>query len=254
MGFHHLDQYAVVSSGVTRLAPAARVLATLAIAVAAALLPVAAWPELAALVGLVLLFSRFARVPLATFLRRASLPLGFLALASAGVLVLAPGQPVAAVGPFTMTDQGAARFGSALLRGTAAIGAGVLLVSTTRFADLVEALRELRLPAVVTASLSLAYRFLYLLNDEIAQLQRAAASRNAGRGRVQRRTLLIGIVASALTRSFARSERVHLAMLARGYTGALPALHAHPLDARSGRALAALGLGLLLLVATARFR
>jgi cobalt/nickel transport system permease protein len=252
MGFHHLDQYADTRSGLQPVAPAARVLGTLAIAVGAALLPPGAWPELLVVIGLVLVLARFARVPLLTLTRRAAVPLAFLALASLGLLVLSPGVPVAGLGPFTVTDGGLIRVGSALLRGGAAIGAGVLLVSTTRFPDLVEALRELRLPAVVTASLGLGYRFLYLLLDEAAQLQRAAASRNAGSGQVARRALLMGITASALTRSFARGERVHRAMLARGYTGALPSLQPHPLDTRSLAAVLLLTAVLAALVAAAR--
>jgi cobalt ECF transporter T component CbiQ len=252
MGFHHLDQYADTESGLKRVAPAARVLGTLAIALGAAALPHGAWPELLAVLVLVLLLCRLARVPLATFLRRASVPLALLAVASAGLLVLAPGEPVASLGPLTVTDEGVTRVGSALLRGAAAIGAGVLLVSTTRFPELVEALRELRLPAVVTASLGLAYRFLYLLLDEVAQLHRAAASRNAGAGRVARRGLLLGITASALTRSLSRSERVHRAMAARGYHGALPSLHPHPLDRHSLAGVSLLTMVLAVLVAAAR--
>lgn len=254
MGFHHLDHYADAHGALEPIAPAARVLGTVLVALGAALLPLGAWPQMLALLLLVVLLARFARVPQATLWLRAAAPLGFLLLASFAVLVLAPGATVARLGPLAITDQGVLRLGSALLRGGAAILVGVLLVSTTRFPDLVEALRELRLPAVVTAALGLAYRYLYLLNDEVAQLQRAAASRNAHGGAVARRRLLFGITASALTRSFARSERVHQAMLARGFVGAIPSLHPHPLDARSGRALALLALGLAALVASAWWR
>ena len=254
MGFHHLDQYAAHPGALARIAPAARVLGTVLIALSAALLPLGAWPQMLGLLLLVLLAARLAGVPQATLWLRAAAPLGFLLLASFAVLVLAPGQVVARVGPFGITDQGVLRLGAALLRGGAAILVGVVLVSTTRFPDLVEALRELRLPAVVTAALGLAYRYVYLLTDEVAQLQRAAASRNARGGSVARRQLLLGITASALVRSFARSERVHRAMLARGYTGALPSLAPHPLDAISLRALAMLALLLTALVASAWWR
>ena len=254
MGFHHLDQYADAPGPLASIAPAARVLGTVVVALGAALLPLGAWPHMLALLLLVLALARFAGVPQATLWLRAAPPLAFLLLASLAVLVLAPGDPVARLGPLAVTDQGVLRLGSALLRGGAAILVGVLLVSTTRFPELVEALRELRLPAVVTAALGLAYRYLYLLTDEVAQLRRAAASRNARGGAVARRELAFGIAASALTRSFARSERVHRAMLARGYDGALPSLHPHPLDGRSLRALAALTVALALLVTSAWLR
>lgn len=252
MGFHHLDHYADVHGPLARVAPAGRVLATVLVALAAALLPLGAWPAMVGLLALVLALGRYAGVPLATLLRRAAPPLGFLLLASLGVLVLAPGETVARIGPLGVTDAGVLRFGSAVLRGGAAILAGVVLISTTRFPELVEALRELRLPLVVTAALGLAYRFLYLLTDEVAQLQRAAASRNARGGAVARRELMLGITASAIGRSFARSERVHRAMLARGYHGALPTLRPQPLDAHSVAVLAGLALALSLVVLWAR--
>lgn len=252
MGFHHLDQFAHAHGPLAHIAPAGRVLGTFSIALGAALLPLGAWAQMGALVALVLMLAALARVPLATLLARAAPPLAFLLLASFAVLVLAPGETVARVGAIRITDNGALRVGSALLRGAAAILAGVLLISTTRFTELVEALRELRLPLVVTAALGLAYRFLYLLTDEVAQLQRAAASRNARAGAVARRELMLGITASAVSRSFARSERVHRAMLARGYDGSLPSLHPHPLDGHSWRALALLACLLAAIVLSAR--
>jgi cobalt/nickel transport system permease protein len=156
---------------------------------------------------------------------RLAAPLGFVLLVSLAVLVLAPGEPVARLGPVAITDAGLLRFGSVLGRAAVALGAAVILVSTTPFDELVQALRALRLPDGVTTALGLAYRFLYILNDEVERLRRAARSRNAADGAAPRRRLLMGITGAALQRSFARSERTHRAMLARGFTGAMPTLH-----------------------------
>lgn len=235
MGFQHLDQFAVAGGRVASVAPAARVLCTFAIALGAALLPLGAWSWMLAMLAFVLLLATLARIPLPVLLLRSLPPLAFIALASIGVFFFAP-------------DDGAVRFGSALLRGGAAVLASVLLVSTTRFTELVDALRVLRLPHVVTAALGLAFRFLYLLNDELAQLQRAASSRNAERSR----RLMLGLGATAVVRSYARSERVHRAMLARGYDGTLRLLHVRPLDAHSWRVVLAVLFVVALIVVGAR--
>ncbi len=240
MSFHHLDRYADVPSPLTSVAPVARLLGTATVAVGAAVLPLGAWPQIAALLLLVAVLAALGRIPARVFLLRLAPPLAFVALVSVAVLALAPGRPLLRVGPIPITDAGLVRFGSTLGRGAAALGAATLLVSTTRFTEVVEALRALRLPDVVTTTLGLAYRFLYVLNDEVEQLRRAARSRNAAEGAVKRRTLLLGIAAAALTRSFARSERIHRAMLSRGYAGTMPSLDPHPLDGRSAAALAAL--------------
>ena len=228
MSFHHLDQFAHVDSPVSRRSPTVRVLGTVTIALGAALLPLGAWIQMMALGVLVLVLTAAARIPPAAFTFRILPPLGFVFLVSVAILFLAPGEAVARLGPLTVTDAGVLRFGSVLGRAAVALGAAVILVSTTPFDELVRALRSLRLPEVVTTSLGLAYRFLYTLNDEVERMRRAARSRNASEGAASRRRLLVGITGAALRRSFDRSERVHRAMLARGFTGAMPALDTDP--------------------------
>ena len=238
MSFRHLDRYAGVPSPVTRLAPSARVLATVVLALAAALLPLGAWPQMAGLTLVVLGIAVAARMPVRVLAVRLAPPLVFVLLVSAALPVLVPGTTVAHIGPLSLSDAGLLRFGSVLGRALPALAAAVVLVSTLRFTELVQALRDLRLPRAVTTALGLAYRYLYILTDEVEQLQRAARSRNAGAGAASRRRLLMGIAAASLGRSFARSERVHQAMLARGYRDGIPALRPQPMDRRSLSALA----------------
>lgn len=219
MSFRHLDRFAQIDSPLTRRSPTARLLGTVLIALGAAILPMGAWPQMAALAFLVVGLAAAARIPPRAFLARLAPPLAFVFLISAAILFLAPGRAVASVGPLTVTDAGLLRVGSVLGRSTAALGAAVILVSTTPFSQVLAALRTLRLPEAVTTSLGLAYRFLYMLNDEVERLRRAARSRNVAAGAAPRRRLLMGITAAVLQRSFARSEQVHRAMLARGYSG-----------------------------------
>jgi len=252
VSFHHLDHYAQVESPITRRSPTVRLLVTVVLAVGAALLPLGAWPQIATLGAIVLGLAALARVRPADFLRRLAVPLAFVGVVSVGLLVLAPGQTVLALGPVAVTDAGLLRFGSAIGRAAVALGAAVLLVSTTRFTELLEALRSLRLPATVTAALGLAYRFLYLLTDEVERLRRAARSRNAAAGSAPRRWLLVGIAATALQRSFDRSERVHHAMLGRGFTGRLPSLRPAPSAGHPRLEVAAALLLVVVILASAR--
>lgn len=251
MSFRHLDRWADIPSPVTRLAPAARLLGTVTVALGSALLPVGAWMQMVVLLALVLAIVGAARIPASAFAARLAGPLLFVLLASCAVLVLAPGDSLWALGPLRVTDTGLVRFASVVGRATPALGAAVVLVSTLRFPELLEALGRLRLPSVVTTALGLSYRLLYTLADEIERLRRAARSRNAGHGAAGRRHTTVGIAASSLTRSFARSERVHRAMLARGYAGVLPTLRAQPMDARSLATLCGVGAVVLVVVSSA---
>ncbi len=251
MSFHHLDRYADIPSALTRAAPVARLLGVVVIAVGSAVLPLAAWPQMAALAVLVAALAAAGRIPAGVFLFRLAGPLAFVLVLALALPVLVPGRIVWNVGPLGVTDAGVVRFASVLGRALPALGAAVILVSTLRFTELLEALRELHLPRAVTTSLGLAYRYLYTLSDEVERMRRAARSRNAGTGAAGRRRVLLGIAAASLTRSFARSERVHQAMLARGYRDGIPALEPHPVDLRSAAGLAGLTIVVAAIAASA---
>ncbi|MBE0594935.1 MAG: cobalt ECF transporter T component CbiQ [Gemmatimonadales bacterium] len=250
MSFQHLDQYATVASPLTRTVPTARVLAMVVVAVGTATLPLGAWLHLAGLAALVVGLAVAARLPARTVVTRLAGPFAFVLLASAALLFLVPGEPLWHLGPVGISQAGLERFGFVLGRASVALTAAVILVSTTRFPELLHALRQLRLPAVVITALGLGYRLLYLLVDEIERLQRAARSRNAGGGTASRRRLLVGIGAAAMARAFSRGERTHRAMLARGFVGDLPSLTPRHWDLRSGLLLAALS-GTVVAVAVA---
>lgn len=228
MSFHHLDQFAQVGSAVTRVPPAGRLVGTVALALAVATLPPHAWPQLGLLAVVSLTLLGVARIPPAAVLTRLAWPLALVLLASGALLVVIPGEPIARLGPLIVTAQGSDRFASVLGRAMVALLPAVLLVSTTSFPELLQALRDLRVPSAVATALGLAYRLLYLTVDELERLQRAARSRNAGGGAARRRHLFAAMAAATLGRAYDRAERTHAAMLARGFRGTLPLLHATP--------------------------
>lgn len=228
MSFHHLDQFAHVPSPVTRLPAVGRLLGATVFALVAATLPPGAWLELALLAALSVALLMIARIAPVTALARLAWPLGAVLVASAALLVMVPGEPLARIGFITISRSGAERFAVVMSRAAVALAPAVLLVSTTTFPELLHALRQLHLPRPVATALGLGYRLLYLTLDEIERMRRAARSRNLGQGATPRRQLLVAVTAATLGRSFARGERTHRAMLARGFTGDLPRLTETP--------------------------
>ena len=106
------------------------------------------------------------------------------------------------------------------------VQAALLLAYTTAFADLVDALRALRVPAIIVSIISFMYRYLAVLTDEAGRMSRARQSRSAaapdGRsgGSLSWRARVTGaMVGSLFIRSYERSERIYAAMLARGFAG-----------------------------------
>mgnify|MGYP001027017434 FL=1 len=107
----------------------------------------------------------------------------------------------------------------------------VLLAATTKSADLLAALRRLRVPDVFVMLLSFIARYVTVLGGQLRSLRIAVASRAP---HLRGRALLgsLGSIAGNLfVRSYERGERVHQAMLARGYTGTLPSAAARRIGA-----------------------
>jgi cobalt/nickel transport system permease protein len=92
-----------------------------------------------------------------------------------------------------------------------------MLASTTRFADLLEALRRLKVPPLLVRLLGLTYRFLFVFTEEASRMRRSLAAR-AFEGRWLGHVPVLGRMLGVLfLRAYERGERVHLAMAARGY-------------------------------------
>lgn len=99
----------------------------------------------------------------------------------------------------------------------------LLLAATTRTPDLLRGLRSLGVPGVFVMLLAFIARYVTVLGEQLRALRIALASRAPHlRGRALLATF--GSIAGNLfVRSYERGERVYAAMLARGYTGTLPA-------------------------------
>jgi cobalt/nickel transport system permease protein len=124
------------------------------------------------------------------------------------------------------------------LKAYASVFALSLLVMTDRLERLLGAMPSLGMPEALGSIMSLAGRFLFLLGEEAARMNRARESRTPGRLRVSR-ILLLGRAAGALfIRGWKRSRSVQAAMETRGFQGSFPVLNPPP-RVRMGDALAA---------------
>jgi len=145
-------------------------------------------------------------------------------LMAAGLLFVGGGEPVIAWEPtglrLVVTDRGLFLFANVLCKALLALGSVVVLVSTTPFPALVQALEKFRAPALITGSLSLMYRYLFVFFHEKDRLLTARESRLARPSLTLRWKSLAGIVGVLFIRSFDRAERVHQAMESRGFRGA----------------------------------
>lgn len=235
-----LDRYVEGQSPVHALDARVKLLLALACVLALALLPPGSWAGLLACAALIWWAVLRSRVGLRTILGRAFVALPF-ALVAVTLVFARPGAPLfsLSLGPLrlTATDAGLVAFLSVLLKSWLSVQAVLLLTATTHFTAVLYALRALRLPAVLVATLSFAYRYLFVMVDEAQRMLRARESRAAalpgrrGGGSLAWRAAVTGRMAGTLfLRAYERSERIYVAMLSRGYSGELRALGARPLS------------------------
>ncbi len=107
---------------------------------------------------------------------------------------------------------------SILVRATLTVGAALILVGITGFPAICQALDQLGMPRIFTVQLLFLYRYLFVLTEEGGRTARARELRafgNKGLGLSSYGSL----ISHLLLRTWLRAERIHLAMLARGFTG-----------------------------------
>jgi cobalt/nickel transport system permease protein len=213
-----LDSYFPRETCLHRLDPRARLIFVVSLVAGTGALP-PGWGPLAAL--LVAIFLAMAsRAPLSYYYLRVSvigpfiLAMGaFRLLASvessdAG-LSLPPGAAMAALAVVCKA------FAAAILLS--------MLVATSGIPQILWALEKLHAPNVVVLVSNLMFRYFDLLLDEWASMNRSRASRGGDRLRLSRFRVLGGEIGLLFVRSWERAERVHQAMISRGFTGNLPA-------------------------------
>lgn len=251
------DRYLTGNSPIHRLDPRVKVVVTLLFILSNVLLPDGAWPGFALALVWVLVVTRAAGLPWDFALRRSSVALPF-ALVAVTTLFTLPGNTLASfrLGPWLLpiSDAGALRFVSIVIRTLLSVMMAILLTATTAFPDMLHAFRHLRLPSLLVAVIGFMYRYLFVLTDEVIRLLRARSARSAqlpgykAGGTLAWRARVTGYMAGQLfVRSFERSERVYQAMLARGYRGHMYTLNPHVME-RQDWLLAALALTTLALI------
>ncbi|MEU5128792.1 cobalt ECF transporter T component CbiQ [Streptomyces mobaraensis] len=161
-----------------------------------------------------------ARLPAGTVLRRLAIELPFVAFALLLPFV-ARGPRVDVLG-LPLSEPGLRDAGTLLAKGTLGVAASVLLASTTGLRDLLLGLRRLRVPALLVQIAAFMIRYGDVVADEMRRMRVARESRgHTARG--VRHWRVLAVSAGALfIRAYERGERVHLAMVSRGYTGTLP--------------------------------
>jgi cobalt/nickel transport system permease protein len=119
-----------------------------------------------------------------------------------------------------------------LVKGTLGLGASVLMAATTEIPDILEGFERLRFPKLVTAIAGFMVRYLDVIIGELRRMRVAMTARGYDPSWIGQAGPIASSAGSLFVRSYERGERVHRAMLARGYTGAMPVFERVTVSAR----------------------
>ncbi len=104
--------------------------------------------------------------------------------------------------------------------------ASIVLAATTEVPDILKGLSRLRVPAVLTSIASFMIRYLEVVAGELGRMRTAMTARGYDPRWIGQAKPIAASAGALFIRSYERGERVYDAMLARGYTGTMPALDA----------------------------
>ncbi|GAA3619792.1 cobalt ECF transporter T component CbiQ [Kineosporia mesophila] len=161
-----------------------------------------------------------AGIPLLLIARRLLIELPFIGFALLLPFV-ASGERTDVLGLHLSTD---GLWGAWELLATATLGVSVsiLLASTTPLREVLTGLERLRMPTLIVQIMSFMIRYADVVADELRRMRIARESRGFVASNIRHWPVLGRSAGALFVRCFERGERVHLAMLSRGYTGRMP--------------------------------
>lgn len=119
----------------------------------------------------------------------------------------------------TVTYDGLMVFWNVLAKAYLCILCMILAMATGRFAHFLRALEKLRLPKIFIIILSFMYRYIFVIIDELMQMQQAKKARSIGGSQWFHAKVLANMLGILFVRTYEKGESVYLAMCARGFQG-----------------------------------
>ena len=217
---HGHTLYYAVASPVHRLAGHLKILALLGFMIVVVATPGEWYAIFAGYFGVLLIVVALSRVPPTYVLARMFVEVPFVVFA---VLL-----PFMALGPrteflgLTVSAPGLLAAWTLLAKATLGVIAGLTLAATTEPQEVVRGLERMRLPNLLVQIMGFMVRYLEVVGDDLRRQQIALASRGFSARDPRQWPVLARSAGALFIRTYERGERVHLAMLSRGYTGRMP--------------------------------
>jgi cobalt/nickel transport system permease protein len=203
-----------------RLAPQAKLVATFGFVLAVVAAPREAFWAYAVFAGILVALACVGHVPLRLVLRRMVVEVPFLLFAFA--LPFIGGDPHTDVLGLSLSVPGLWGMWNIVVKASLGLFATLLLTATTPLTELLHGFDRLRVPRAFTAIAGFMVRYADVVAADMRRMQVARVSRAHDPRWIWHARAVASSAGALFIRTYERGERVHLAMLSRGYDGTLP--------------------------------
>lgn len=214
---------------VHRMAPQAKLVAALGMVVCVAITPREAVWAFGIYAAVIIALTRVARIK-AGFVAVRLLAIAPFILFAFFIPFIASGETTEILW-FTVSIEGLWGTWNILVKALLGASVSILLTATTEIPDIIRGLSILRVPSLFISITTFMIRYLELIADELGRVRVAMASRGYDPRWISQARPIASSAGALFVRSYERGERVHAAMLARGFTGEMPAPDMEPVDA-----------------------
>ena len=159
-------------------------------------------------------------IGLATYVKRLAVIIPFVLFAVI-VPFLGGGESVQVVGVSLSVDGLWATWNILVKAGLGAT-LSIALSATTRVPELLHGLTRLRVPRLLVAIIAFMLRYIDVLVEQLGRMRRSMVARGHDPRWLWQVKPIASSAGALFVRSYERGERVHQAMLARGYSGVMP--------------------------------
>jgi cobalt/nickel transport system permease protein len=197
----------------------------------------------------VILLLGIGEIPLGFYLRRVLLEAPFVAFAV--FLPFLGSEPTTTFAGLDVSIEGSWAAWNILAKATLGVSLSIVLAATTEIPHILKGLERLRVPSLMIAIAGFMIRYLDVVTSELQRARIAMIARGHDARWFWQARPLATSAGAMFIRAYERGERIHAAMLARGYNGSMPMIDAPGVDRTRWEVAAGFAGALWIVAATA---
>ena len=199
-----------------------KILSFFAFIVVVVLTPIRQWESFIGYFAIVFIVIFFSRLPLWTLAKRATIEFPFLIFAL--LMPFTAGGETFDVGPIALSREGAIAGLNLITKATLGVACSMILAGSTTAHSILAGFVRIKTPSLFVQIASFMIRYLNVINDQMTRMKVAREARGFEAKGIRSWPIFTSTLGALFIRSYERGERVHLAMLSRGYQGTLSSL------------------------------